>query len=109
MTTTTTTYAGKTFIITVDNGVTFRNTYSADGTKLHYETIAGPTSGAHEDVVLHSAEVAPGIFIIGWVEQSGMTITHVMNLNTATVHAFWTFDPGNGRVAELHTATIEPA
>jgi hypothetical protein len=67
------TYAGKTFRFSVDNGVVFHNTYATDGTKLHYETVAGPTKGADEDVDLHAAEVSPGVFIVGWVEQSGIT------------------------------------
>ncbi|WIV52958.1 MoaF-related domain-containing protein [Amycolatopsis nalaikhensis] len=103
------TYAGRTYLFRVDNGVVFRNTYSADGTSLHYETLAGPTAGARETVTLHAAESAPGIFVLGWVEQSGMTITHVMNLNTDTIHAFWTYETASGRVGELHTGTIEPA
>jgi phenolic acid decarboxylase len=103
------TYAGKTFIFRVDNGVVFRNTYAADGTTLHYETLEGPTKGAEETVTLHTAEVAPGLIMLGWVERSGMAITHLMNLNTRTVHAFWTYETGDGRVAELHTGTLEPA
>ncbi|WP_327696714.1 MoaF-related domain-containing protein [Streptomyces sp. NBC_00459] len=102
------TYAGKTFVLRVDNGVVFRNTYAADGTALHYETLEGPTKGAEENVTLHTAEVAPGLFMLGWVEESGMTITHVMNLDALTVHAFWTYETGEGRVAELHTGVLEP-
>ncbi|MDF3141361.1 MULTISPECIES: hypothetical protein [unclassified Streptomyces] len=103
------TYAGKTFVFRVDNGVVFRNTYSADGISLRYETLEGPAKGAEETVTLHTAEVAPGLFIVGWVEASGMTVTHLMNLNTRTIHAFWTYETDNGRVAELHTGTLEPA
>ncbi|MFE7278601.1 hypothetical protein [Streptomyces sp. NPDC057623] len=101
------TYAGKTFRFGVDNGVVFHNTYAADGTGLRYETVAGPTKGAVEDVRLHAAEVSEGVFIVGWVEQSGMTVTHAMNLNTKTVHAFWTYETPDGRVGELHTGTLE--
>jgi hypothetical protein len=36
-----------------------------------------------------------------------MTVTHAMNLNTGTVHAFWTYDTPNGRVGELHTGTLQ--
>ena len=103
------TYAGRTFVFRVDNGVVFRNTYSADGTSLRYEILEGAARGSREKVALHAAEVAPGIFVLGWAEESGMTVTHVMNLTTHTVHAFWTYENGNGRVAELHTGTLEPA
>ncbi|MEW2401818.1 hypothetical protein [Streptomyces sp. NPDC046862] len=101
------TYAGKTYRFSVDNGVVFHNAYSPDGATLHYETVAGPTSGASEDVRLHAAEVAPGVFLLGWVEKSGMTVTHAMNLNTRTVHAFWAYDTPEGRIGELHAGTLE--
>ena len=102
------TYAGKTFVVRVDNGVVFRNTYAADVTTLRYETVDGPTEGSEETVTLHTAEVAPGLFMLGWAERSGMTVTHVMNLNALTVHAFWTYETADGPVAELHIGTLEP-
>jgi hypothetical protein len=64
------TYAGKTYTFSVDNGVVFHNAYSPDGAMLHYETVAGPTSAASEDVAPHAAEVAPGVLLLGWVEKS---------------------------------------
>lgn len=103
------TYAGRTFILTIDNGTVFRNTYAADGATLHYETLEGPGQGAQETVTLHVAEVGSGMFLIGWVEKSGMTVTHLMNLTTATVHAFWTYENAGSRLGELHTGTLEPA
>jgi phenolic acid decarboxylase len=51
--------------------------------------------------------VTPGVFLVGWTEKSGMSVTHAMNLNTGTVHAFWTYDTPNGRVGELHTGTLQ--
>lgn len=101
------TYAGRTFRFSVDNGTVFENTYAADGTGLRYETVAGPGTGTVEKVDLHAAEVTPGVFLVGWTEKSGMTVTHAMNLNTGTVHAFWTYDTPNGRVGELHTGTLQ--
>ncbi len=101
------TYAGKTYELAVDNGVVFHNTYAADGTRMHYETVAGPTTGAEEDVDLHATEITPGVFLVGWVEASGTSVTHAMNLNTDTVHAFWTFETPEGRVAELHTGHLK--
>ncbi|MGQ4480086.1 MoaF-related domain-containing protein [Streptomyces sp. SAS_276] len=103
------TSAGKTFIFRVDNGVVFHNTYTADGATLHYETTEGPTKGSAETVTLHTAKVAPGLFILGWAETSGMRVTHPMNLNTLTAHGFWTYQKGDGRIAELHIGTLEPA
>ncbi|MFF3942642.1 MoaF-related domain-containing protein [Streptomyces phaeofaciens] len=101
------TYAGKSYRFSVDNGVVFHNTYGPDGTTLRYETVAGPDAGASENVTLHAAQAAPGVFLLGWVEESGMTVTHAMNLNTLTVHAFWTYDTPEGRTGELHVGTLE--
>ena len=36
-----------------------------------------------------------------------MTITHAMNLNTGTVHAFWTYETPDGRKAELHIGHLK--
>jgi phenolic acid decarboxylase len=91
------TYAGHTYPFRVDNGVVFRNTYSEDGSRLRYETLEGPTAGAGEEVELQAAEIAPRLFFISWVEASGMTVSHAMNLNTKTVHAFWTWQDDGGR------------
>ena len=59
------------------------------------------------DQSVHGLRGTPaGIFIVGWLEDSGMTITHVMKLNTSTVHAFWTYPTEPGRIAELHLGTL---
>lgn len=100
-------YAGKTFEVRIDNGVVFHNTYATDGTKLYWEGVAGAMRGRSEDVELHAAEIASGVFLIGWTEKSGMTVTHAMNLIDNTIHAFWTYDTPEGRLAELHTGAIE--
>jgi hypothetical protein len=47
------TYAGHTFELRIDNGVVFRNSYTPDGTGLHYEVLEGPTAAAAETVSLH--------------------------------------------------------
>ena len=91
----------------MDNGVVFHNTYAPDGTKLHWEAVAGQAKGASEDVDVHAAEVVPGVFLVGWTESSGTTVTHAMNMNSNTVHAFWTYETPDGRVGELHTGTLE--
>lgn len=100
------TYAGKAFEFIVDNGIVFHNSYSSDGESLHWRAVAGAMAGSTEVVHLHAAEVTAGVFLIGWTERSGMTVTHAMNLNTDTVHAFWTYATPSGQIAELHTGTI---
>jgi phenolic acid decarboxylase len=100
-------FAGKTFEVRVDNGVIFHNTYGPEGNKLRYEEIDGAVEGASEEVRVHVAEVAAGIYLLGWNELSGTAVTHVMDFNTDTITAFWSFDVGGGRIGEVHTATFK--
>ncbi|WP_030234038.1 MoaF-related domain-containing protein [Streptomyces sp. NRRL S-350] len=99
-------FAGRTYLFRADNGAAFRNTYSADGTRLRWEGL-GESAGQWEDVRLHVAEVAPEVYFVSWTEQSGITVSHVMDLGKLTVRAFWTFEGEGGRVGELHTGTLE--
>lgn len=100
-------FAGKTFEVRLDNGVVFHNTYAAEGNRLRYEEIDGAVESASEEVRLHVAEVAAGIYLLGWNEVSGTAVSHVMDFNTGSITAFWSFDVGGGRIGEVHTATFE--
>jgi phenolic acid decarboxylase len=101
-------FAGYTYLFHVDNGTTFRNSYAADGSSLHYETVAGAGAGSAETVHLHVAELAPGLYFVSWVEASGMAVSHAMNLTTNTVYAFWSWQGEDGhRQGELHTGKLE--
>lgn len=100
-------FAGHTYLFQVDNGAAFRNTYSADGTRLHWEGL-GESAGQELDVELHVAEVGPQLYFVSWTEPTGLTISHVMDLNTLTVRVFWTWEGEGGRVGELHEGRLEP-
>ncbi|WP_033212244.1 MoaF-related domain-containing protein [Kitasatospora phosalacinea] len=101
-------FAGRTYLFEVDNGASFRNSYSADGTRLRWEGL-GESAGQYEDVPLHVAAVGPGVWFVSWTERSGITVSHVMDLNALTVKVFWTWEGETGRVGELHTGTLTPA
>jgi phenolic acid decarboxylase len=100
-------FSGQTYLIHFDNGTVFRNTYSADGASLHYDTVEGAGAGSSEDVTLHTAALGGTTYLVNWVEANGTTVTHLMNLDEEKVHAFWTFDGPGGRNGELHTASLE--
>ena len=105
-------FAGRTYLFEFDNGTVFRNSYAADGSTLHWETLEGAGKGSAETVDLHVAEIASGVYFVGWVEATGITVTHLLDLNQGTVRAFWTYADANaktgGRSAELHAATLKP-
>ncbi|MFI9272758.1 MoaF-related domain-containing protein [Kitasatospora sp. NPDC052896] len=100
-------FAGRTYLFEVDNGAAFRNSYSADGRRLHWEGL-GESAGQWEDVALHVAQVGPELYFVSWTERSGLTVSHVMDLAELTVRVFWTYEGEGGRVGELHTGTLRP-
>ena len=105
-------FAGHTYVFEFDNGTVFRNSCAADGRTLRWETLEGPGKGGAETVDLHVAEIASGAYFVGWVESTGITVTHLLDLNQGTVRAFWTYADANaktgGRSAQLHTASLKP-
>ncbi len=100
-------FAGRTYLFQVDNGAAFRNAYSPDGTRLHWEGL-GESAGQWADVALHVAQVGPELYFVSWTETGGLTVSHVMDLAALTVRAFWTYEGEGGRVGELHTGKLEP-
>ncbi|MDG4865704.1 MoaF N-terminal domain-containing protein, partial [Streptomyces sp. T-3] len=100
-------FAGHAYRLEVDNGVVFRNSYSADGAKLHWEALEGPMKGHSGNQDLSVKKINDGVYHVNWVEDSGMTVSHVMDLNSKTVSVYWTYVDGEGkRVGELHTASL---
>jgi hypothetical protein len=100
-------FAGHAYRLEVDNGVVFQNSYSADGTKLHWEALAGPMKGHSGDQQLSVQKIRDGVYHVNWVESSGMTVSHVMDLTAKTVSVYWTYVGADGeRVGELHTASL---
>ncbi|WP_431679615.1 MoaF-related domain-containing protein [Kitasatospora sp. KL5] len=100
-------FAGKTFLITVDNGNVYKNTYSADGTQLHSETVQGNGVGEVFDATLATSQVGWNLYFTNWVEPNGVTVSHVMNFNNKTVQVYFTFQTATGtRLGQLHSATM---
>ncbi|GAA0333305.1 MoaF-related domain-containing protein [Streptomyces blastmyceticus] len=105
---TTPAFAGHTYVLTLDNGAVLRNSYSADGKTLDWTALAGPMEGKSGQEKLTVREVGDGLYFVNWVEASGMTVSHVMDLRTKTVSIYWTYGtPDGGRAGELHTAKLE--
>ncbi|MCC3767054.1 MoaF N-terminal domain-containing protein [Streptomyces sp. UNOC14_S4] len=101
-------FAGHTYVLTLDNGAVLRNSYSADGKTLNWTALAGPMQGRSGQENLTVRAVGEGLYFVNWVEASGMTVSHVMDLRNKTVSVYWTYGtPDGGRTGELHTATLE--
>lgn len=103
-------FAGHTYVLTLDNGAVLRNSYSADGTTLDWTALEGPMAGHSGRETLSVRAVGEGLYFVNWVEASGMTVSHVMDLGRGTVSVYWTYaTPDGGRTGELHTATLQRA
>ncbi|MFD8291844.1 MoaF N-terminal domain-containing protein [Streptomyces lavendulae] len=103
-------FAGHTYVLTLDNGAVLRNSYSADGTTLDWTALEGPMAGHSGREALSVRAVGEGLYFVNWVEASGMTVSHVMDLGRGTVSVYWTYaTPDGGRTGELHTATLQRA
>ncbi|MFJ3878926.1 MoaF-related domain-containing protein [Streptomyces sp. NPDC090077] len=101
-------FAGHTYVLTLDNGAVLRNSYSADGTTLDWTALEGPMAGRSGQEKLSVRAVGEGLYFVNWVEASGMTVSHVMDLGHGTVSVYWTYGtPDGGRAGELHTATLQ--
>ncbi|MFD0352485.1 MoaF N-terminal domain-containing protein [Streptomyces sp. NPDC127110] len=101
-------FAGHTYVLTLDNGAVLRNSYSADGTTLDWTALEGPMAGRSGQEKLSVRAVGEGLYFVNWVEASGMTVSHVMDLGRGTVSVYWTYaTPDGGRAGELHTATLQ--
>ncbi|MFE2246819.1 MoaF-related domain-containing protein [Streptomyces lavendulae] len=101
-------FAGHTYVLTLDNGAVLRNSYSADGTTLDWTALEGPMAGHSGREALSVRAVGEGLYFVNWVEASGMTVSHVMDLGRGTVSVYWSYaTPDGGRTGELHTATLQ--
>jgi hypothetical protein len=103
-------FAGHTYVITVDNGTVFQNTFSADGTKLHGVTTAGFGAGNVIDVSINVGVISQSrlTYFISWVEPDTTTVSQVFDICDRTVQVFFTFTDSTGvRSGQLHNATVQ--
>jgi hypothetical protein len=103
-------FAGHTYVITVDNGTVFQNTFSADGTKLHGVTTAGFGAGNVVDVSLNVGVISQArlTYFISWIEPDTTTVSQVFDICDRTVQVFFTFTDATGaRSGQLHNATVQ--
>ncbi|MEU9541850.1 MULTISPECIES: hypothetical protein [Streptomyces] len=81
------TCTGKTFRMTVHDGVAFHNSGAPGEATLHHETAAGRTNGAVADVDLPAAEISRGAFLPSRPDRPGTTIAHAVNPDSKTDRA----------------------
>ena len=90
---------GKKIKYRYENGWEYYVCYESEH-KVSYEVVTGPFGSRKAYQVTKSREVAPGVFMIGWYEETGTIVVQVVNLNSMQVTSYagfprWVFDnPG---------------
>ena len=92
---------GKRLMLRYQSGLNVEATYP-EATKMTWKSKDG--SGTEKVSV---AEVAPGIYLVSWLEEKGISVTNALNLNTNTVNSFVTFPGKSARESMADSGTIE--
>ncbi|MFN2445651.1 MAG: MoaF N-terminal domain-containing protein [Vicinamibacterales bacterium] len=89
------TLADKSFLLTYPTGLRLIGRYTCDS--VAWEALTGPAAGTTGVERTYTHEVAPGIYFVSWAEESGTTVSQVLDLNAKSVTGFLTFGGEKGR------------
>jgi phenolic acid decarboxylase len=90
---------GKMIKYRYENGWEYHAYYESEK-KITYEVVSGPFGSRKAYQTTVSREVSPGVFMVGWYEETGTIVVQVINLNSMEVTSFagfprWLFNnPG---------------
>jgi phenolic acid decarboxylase len=98
-------FQGKKVLIRYKSGLEVKAHYK-NATTLEWEALTGDSKGMKGTEKIHALEVAPNVFFINWLENSGVTVSQVLDLNKFVVSSFVTFDSGTGRQSMLDEGTV---
>ena len=99
-------FIGKEIIIRYESGLEVKAHYKS-ATELAWEAMTGPSKGTSGDETIYSSEVAPNVFFISWLENNGVSVSNVLDLNNRRMTAFVTFDAGKGRQSFFDKGVVE--
>lgn len=80
---------GKTIEYQYENGDSYRVELTAE--KATWTALSGSAAGATGDEDFDCVEVAPNVFMIGWLESSGEVVTLVVNVDQMTIHCNYVY------------------
>ena len=96
---------GKKLLFNYESGLQVIGHYSTQ-TEVSWEALTGPSKGSTGTESVQTAEVAPNIFFVNWIEKSGTTVSQVLDLDKLIVTAFVTFDTPQGRQSMFDKGTL---
>ncbi|HEV2663683.1 MAG TPA: phenolic acid decarboxylase [Blastocatellia bacterium] len=99
-------FIGRKILIRYESGLEVEAHYKS-ATELTWGALTGPSKGTSGSETIYSSEVAPGVFFISWLENNGVSVSNVLDLNNRRMEAFVTFDAGKGRQSFFDKGVVE--
>lgn len=100
-------YTNKTIDVKYEAGLHYTIEYLPDN-KLKWTTLGKSLDGAPEaaEETFYFVEIAPNVFNLNWIEESGISVSQTINFETKVVYAFLAWDDvtarGKRAFAEQH-------
>ncbi|MER7757143.1 hypothetical protein [Kitasatospora sp. NPDC097643] len=100
-------FAGHAYLVTVDTGAVYRNTFSADGTSVTGLTVKGSNVGRTFTAPDLAVQTGARQYFISWIEPGDVTVSQVVDFEKRTVEFYVTSTDSTGtRSGALYHATI---
>lgn len=87
---------GKSLRLEYESGLRVIGHYRSES-RLEWEALSAGETGKTGAERIHTAEVAPGVHFVSWLEAAGVTVSQVLDLPRAQVTSFVTFETPQGR------------
>ncbi len=93
-------HAGKSYTLTMDNGLVVKNSYHPRDEVITVEFLSGDLTGTVMDVPFKWRALDDGSFLISWQESDNNTVVHCDNFGTGVSFAYYTTMSGDFYVME---------
>lgn len=95
---------GKTIDVDYETGYHFLITFNSES-ELTWKALSKRAEGAPEteSEPYKSYEIEEGIYMVNWIEETGLVVSQIQDYNTGKVYAYmtWNDDKARGKRAEL--------
>ncbi|MBX3567523.1 MAG: MoaF N-terminal domain-containing protein [Rhizobiaceae bacterium] len=75
----------KTIRISYDNGAIYRVEY-LQGSRLRWTCLEGQDKGRSAEESYHAVAIAPGFWLVHWIETDGVAVTQVVQPEAASIN-----------------------
>lgn len=102
-------FTNRTAEVLFETGFHFKLEYLSEN-EMKYTSLMADNQGKSEVVDIFTQDHENGVYSISWVEETGTSVIHIINLNKGTVYGFMNFpdEAGyGGRTAMDHQGTFQ--